>query len=130
MEYEPDAYDGYTVEFINPSTGKTANANIAAWMQRLPKGFHSQAHRHTNSSIYYVHEGRGYSVIDGVKFEWEKGDFFIIPSWCWHEHVNLEDGHSHLFSVHDTPIMENFSWQREEEADHKQAIKKTFQPYG
>jgi gentisate 1,2-dioxygenase len=113
-EFEPDDFEGIAVEYVNPSNGQTANSNIAAWMQKLSSGFHSKAHRHTNTSVYYVHEGTGHTVIDGVQFEWEKGDIFVIPSWVWHEHVNASKKDSYLFSVHDTPIMETFGLQREE----------------
>ncbi|MGY4688506.1 cupin domain-containing protein [Salibacterium sp. K-3] len=125
--FEEDPADGYTVEFINPSNGKTANANIAAWVQRLPKGFHGQAHRHTNTSILYVHGGSGYTVIEGQKFSWETGDFLAIPSWMWHEHVNIGDTNAHLFSVHDLPIMETFNLQREEKGA-VQEITNEFEP--
>lgn len=94
--YEPDPYDGYAVEFINPSNGKTASPNIASWMQKLPKGFHSKAHRHTHSVIYQVYKGSGYSVINGVRFNWSEGDFLVIPNWAWHEHVAAEDSYSSL----------------------------------
>lgn len=120
--FEPDPYDGYAVEYINPSTGNTANPNIASWMQKLPKGFHSKAHRHTSSTIYQVHQGSGYTVIDGVRFDWSKGDYFVVPNWAWHEHVAQED--SYLFSASDLPIMEKFGLQREEpyEKDNGQQI--------
>ncbi|MFB4162423.1 cupin domain-containing protein [Alteribacillus sp. JSM 102045] len=129
-EFSPDEYDGYAVEFINPTTGDTANVNIASWMQRFPVGYHGKAHRHTNSSVVHVHSGSGYTVIDGVKFEWEKGDFFVIPSWTWHEHVNTGDEPAHFFSVHDTPIMETFHLQKEEanENGEGQKVKRVFQP--
>ena len=110
--FEPDPYDGYAVEYINPSNGKTANPTIAAWMQKLPKGFHSKAHRHTSSTIYQVFQGSGYSVINGVRFDWSQGDYFVVPNWAWHEHVAAED--AFLFSVSDIPIMERFEVQREE----------------
>ncbi len=29
--------------------------------------------------VHYVLEGRGHTIIDGVKHEWEKGDFVLIP---------------------------------------------------
>lgn len=110
--YEPDPYDGYAVEFINPSNGKTANPNIAAWMQKLPKGFHSKAHRHTHSAIYQIYKGSGYSIIDGVRFNWSAGDFLVIPNWACHEHVAEEE--SYLFCANDLPIMEKFELEREE----------------
>ncbi len=110
--FEPDPYDGYTVEYINPSSGETANPTIAAWMQMLPAGFRSKAHRHTSSTIYQVFKGSGYSVINGVRYDWEEGDYFVIPNWAWHEHAVSKD--TYLFSVSDMPIMEKFNVQREE----------------
>ncbi|USG64334.1 cupin domain-containing protein [Brevibacillus ruminantium] len=117
-KFEPDPFDGYAVEYINPSNGQTANPTIAAWMQKLPKGFHSKAHRHTSSTIYQVYKGSGYTVIDGVRFDWSQGDYFVVPNWAMHEHVASED--SYLFSVSDLPIMERFDVQREEALDTHQ----------
>ncbi|WJE54495.1 cupin domain-containing protein [Bacillus cereus] len=114
-DFDPDPFDGIAIEFINPSTGHTANSNIAAWMQKLPPGFHSRAHRHTNSAIYHVYKGEGYTVINGVQFHWSKGDYFVIPNWAWHEHVNLSNEESLLFCTNDLPIMEKLGLQREEE---------------
>jgi gentisate 1,2-dioxygenase len=114
--FEPDPFDGYGVEYINPSNGETAFPTIAAWMQKLPAGFKGKAHRHTHASIYHVHEGSGYSIINGVRFDWSKGDFFVVPNWAWHEHVSLED--SYLFSTNDLPILEKFN------LEHKQTYEK------
>lgn len=116
--FEPDPYDGYAVEYINPSNGKTANPNIASWMQKLPKGFHSKAHRHTSSTIYQVFKGTGYTVINGIRYDWSQGDFLVVPNWAWHEHVAAEE--SYLFSVSDLPIMEKFDLQREEHYEENQ----------
>lgn len=127
--YEPDPYDGYAVEFINPSNGQTANPNIASWMQKLPKGFHSRAHRHTHSVIYQVFKGSGYSVINGVRFDWSEGDFLVIPNWAWHEHIAFEE--TYLFSASDLPIMEKFELEREEACENNQGRQKVtgeFQP--
>ncbi|MED4582835.1 cupin domain-containing protein [Brevibacillus choshinensis] len=128
-KFEPDPFDGYAVEYINPSNGKTANPNMASWMQLLPRGFQGKAHRHTSSTIYQVYKGAGYTVINGVRFDWAKGDFFVVPNWAWHEHVALED--SFLFSVSDLPIMEKFEVQREEiykEKNGHQEIQDQFVP--
>lgn len=111
--FDPDPFDGYAVEYINPSNGETANASIASWMQKLPKGFHSKAHRHTHATIYHVFRGSGYSIINGEKFDWSKGDYFVIPNWAWHEHVAAED--SFLFSCSDLPIMEKFGLEQSQE---------------
>jgi gentisate 1,2-dioxygenase len=110
--FEPDPYDGFAVEYINPSNGQTANPNIAAWMQKLPAGYRSKAHRHTSSTIYQVFKGSGHTIINGICFDWAKGDFLVVPNWAWHEHAASED--AYLFSVSDIPIMEKFNLQREE----------------
>ncbi|MCL6593723.1 MAG: cupin domain-containing protein, partial [Alicyclobacillus sp.] len=111
----PDPVEGYVVEYINPSNGQSANEKIGAWMQKLPPGFHGQAHRHVNSVVYQIKSGQGYTVIDGVRFDWQKGDFLVVPSWAYHEHVNTsatED--AYLFSTNDIPIFEKLELQREE----------------
>lgn len=113
-DFEPDAYDGYAVEYINPSTGSTSHPNIASWIQKLPAGFAGKAHRHTHATIYHVFKGSGYSVINGVKFSWSQGDFFVVPNWAWHEHVNTSNADALLFSCSDLPVMEKFNLQREE----------------
>lgn len=111
-EFDPDPYEGIAVEYFNPSNGATANPTMGAWIQRLPIGFHSKAHRHTNSAIYHVYEGEGYSVIDGIQYHWSKGDYFVIPNWAWHEHVNTSSKDAVLFSSNDIPIMENLNLQK------------------
>ncbi|WP_408007966.1 cupin domain-containing protein [Pseudalkalibacillus sp. A8] len=130
-KYDPDPYDGYAVEYINPSNGETANPNIAAWLQKLPTGFNGKAHRHTNAVIYHVHKGTGYTVINGEKFGWSKGDYFVVPNWAWHEHVCTSSGDAYLFSTSDLPIMERLGLQREEQLatnDGKQEIVSEFEP--
>ncbi|MBM4762954.1 cupin domain-containing protein [Bacillus sp. B15-48] len=127
--FEPDPYDGYAVEYINPSTGESANPTMCTRMQLLPKGFHGKAHRHTHSSIYQVFKGSGYSIINGVRFDWKKGDYLVIPNWAWHEHVATED--TYLFSVNDLPIMERFDLEQQQELDSNngnQVVKGEFEP--
>ncbi|WP_318509079.1 cupin domain-containing protein [Bacillus sp. T3] len=112
MNFEPDLYDGYAVEYINPSNGQTANPTMGSWMQFLPAEFHGKAHRHTHSSIIHVKDGEGYSIINGVRFDWTKGDYFVVPNWAWHEHVATKD--TYLFSVNDLPIMERFDLEQKQ----------------
>ncbi|WP_017729146.1 cupin domain-containing protein [Halalkalibacterium ligniniphilum] len=130
-DFEPDPYDGFAIEYVNPSNGATANPTMAAWIQKLPTGFSSKAHRHTNSAIYHVFKGEGYSVINGVQYHWTKGDFFVIPNWAWHEHVNTSNDDALLFCANDLPIMETFHLQKEERYEQNgghQEIKSEFIP--
>ncbi len=54
---------------------------IGASMQRLRPGFAGKAHRHTGSYLYQVAKGRGHSVINGQRFDWQERDIFCVPSW-------------------------------------------------
>ena len=55
-------------------------------------------------------------VINGVRFEWKQGDFFVIPSWAVHEHHNLsQDKRAILFSMHDTPLLTMLNKYRHQE---------------
>jgi len=115
MNFDPNPYEGFAVEYINPSNGKSANPTMGTRMQHLPKGFHTKAHRHTHSVIYHAHKGSGYTVINGVRFDWKNGDYFVVPNWAWHEHVAAED--AYLFSVNDLPIMNRFELEQEQVFD-------------
>ena len=131
-QLEADPVDGYAVEYINPSTGKDANGRIGARMQKLPAGFEGKAHRHVHSCVYYVHQGKGYTVMNGTRFDWEAGDFFAIPAWTWHEHVNTSQNEdAFLFSINDLPILEPFGFERQElfeENNGHQNIEEVFEP--
>lgn len=131
-ELNPDPYDGFAVEYINPSTGKDANNRIGSRMQKLTPEFQGKAHRHVHSNVYHVFKGTGYTVMNGVQFEWSQGDFLVIPSWTWHEHVNTSNTEEALlFSTNDLPIMEAFDFERVEEYEVNnghQEIKDVFKP--
>ncbi|WDL97638.1 cupin domain-containing protein [Alicyclobacillus sp. ALC3] len=131
-ELDVDPFDGYAVEYINPTNGKDADGRIGAWMQKLPPGFQGRAHRHVHSQIFYVHQGQGYTVMNGVRFDWSEGDFFALPAWTWHEHVNTSSTEdAYLFSTNDLPMLEPFQFERQVDYDENeghQTIEHIFQP--
>jgi gentisate 1,2-dioxygenase len=87
-------------------------------------GVETRAHRQASCAVYYVFEGEGRSVIDGRVFEWAKGDFFVVPSYFWHEHACTGKEPAILFSLQDFPAMKNLGIYREEaHPDGHQAIK-------
>ncbi len=48
-------------------------------------------HRHNIEAVIYILQGRGYSVIDGVRYDWEPGDLLCVPIFAWHLHLNPSD---------------------------------------
>lgn len=112
-EVETSPFDGAMVEYINPHTGGHTLPTIGCAAQMLPAGWHGRAHRHTTSTIYHVVTGRGFTTIDGERFEWAPGDCFTVPPWSWHEHAADVDENAYLFVLHDEPILAPFGLFRE-----------------
>jgi len=106
-------FDDVAMEYINPHTGGPIMPTLACGVQLLRAGVRTRAHRQTGSAVYLAFEGRGSSVIDGQRFDWEQGDLFVVPTWAWHEHASV-DGEAILFSVQDTPILLALGLYREQ----------------
>ena len=128
-ESDGSPYDGISIEYTNPVNGGPAFATMACFSQLLRKGQHTKAHRHVGSVVYHVVEGKGHSIIDGMRFDWEDKDTFVVPGWSFHEHLAESD--AVLFSYTDTPITRNVGLYREEpytENDGHQKVTETFKP--
>ena len=113
-DLETDPYEGVALEYADPRTGGHTLPAMACWIQLLRPGAHTCAHRHTSSAVYHVFRGRGFSVIDGERFDWEQGDFVALPTWAWHEHANTGADEAILFSITDLPTLEKLDLYREE----------------
>jgi len=109
-------WDAVCMEYVNPFTGGPIMPTIGANAQLLRPGEHTQAHRHTMDVVYQAVEGSGSTIINGVRFDWEEHDIFVIPKWAFHEHVNASKTQSAcLFSYNDQPVMQALGLYREEE---------------
>jgi quercetin dioxygenase-like cupin family protein len=52
----------------------------------------SGKHRHQGGLVIYVLEGKGYSIVDEERKDWEKGDLILLPmkpDGVTHQHFNL-----------------------------------------
>lgn len=98
---DPDPCHGWKMQFINPLSGGPAMPTIGAFIQLLPKGFRSSAHRSTDSTVYSVAEGTGKAKIGNEEFAFEPRDTFVAPSW---HPVSIEaKDECVLFSYSDRP---------------------------
>ena len=87
---------------------------MGASMQLLRAGEHTKAHQHTGSFVYQCAKGKGYSAINGKRYDWKERDIFCVPSWAVHEHVNLsETEDACLFSFNDLPVIESLGLYQE-----------------
>ena len=75
------------------------------YIQMLRPGIRTRSHRETSSAVYHVLAGAGHSLIDGVRFDWTPGDFFVVPPRAGHEHANAGADPAILFSFQDVPLL-------------------------
>lgn len=85
---------GRTKYYMYPNVWpENALQDWSVFMQDIVR--HSGKHRHQGSLTIFVLEGRGYTVVDGVRMDWKKGDLIILPlkqGGVEHQHFNLEPG--------------------------------------
>ncbi len=108
---EPDPHDDVLLRYTNPDTGGPVLPTIDATIQLLRAGVRTPPHRHVHSVVYQVFRGRGETIIDGVRFAWERGDMFALPPWAVHEH-HATDGDALLFSITDAPVLRALGLER------------------
>ena len=51
-------------------------------------GGRSQKHGHVNEAAFYILDGVGYEIHDGVRYDWKAGDIAIVHNNCVHQHFN------------------------------------------
>jgi len=54
----------------------------------LAPGGRSQKHGHMNEAIFYILDGKGHEIHDGVRHDWEAGDVVAVENSCVHQHFN------------------------------------------
>ena len=84
------------VFLVDPRIGFNNHTHRLFIAQLPPGGEEGQAwktlgHRHTVEAVIYWLSGHGYSIIDGKKYEWKRGDVVCVPMFAWHRHVNNSD---------------------------------------
>ena len=63
--------------------------SLYAGLQLILPGEVAPAHRHTQSAMRFVVDGRGaYTAVEGERATMQPGDFLITPPWAWHDHGN------------------------------------------
>ncbi|CAN7788355.1 gentisate 1,2-dioxygenase [Caballeronia mineralivorans PML1(12)] len=62
---------------------------LYAGLQLILPGEVAPSHRHTQSALRFIMEGRGaWTAVNGERTTMHPGDFIITPSWTWHDHGN------------------------------------------
>lgn len=65
--------------FLNPIIEDTIINPFIFYVQEIPPGGRSGRLKTQGNQIFYIWNGKGYTVMDGVKHDWETGDVVQIP---------------------------------------------------
>jgi gentisate 1,2-dioxygenase len=65
--------------YIHPAFTDVVCRHILFWTQDIPPGSRSGQQKHQGGRIHYIVEGKGYSLLNGVRYDWEEEDLLIVP---------------------------------------------------
>jgi len=106
-EFPTAPCDGIAVEYINPMTGGAVMPTLSYSVNLFQPGEKPDFQRKTASTVFCAIHGRGMTEMDGATISWEQNDVFVIPSWIWYRHVNLDSKKdAMLYAVSDEPTLE------------------------
>lgn len=83
-----------------------ATTSLYAGVQLVLPGEVAPCHRHTQSALRFVLEGKGaHTAVNGEKTQMNYGDFVITPPMAWHDHGNETDEPMFWLDGLDIPIV-------------------------
>ena len=100
-----DPFEGISMQFVNPVTGKPIYPTMDYGAQLLRPGEETKFKRETSNSFVIVMEGEGASIVGGRRFDWTKNDVFVMPNFLWRRHVNTGSTDAVLYTVSDAALM-------------------------
>ena len=74
--------------YMEPKDGlaQTLHIHLEEW----GPGGKSQKHGHVNEAAFYILDGSGYEIHDGIRYDWKAGDVAIVHNNCVHQHFNAD----------------------------------------
>jgi gentisate 1,2-dioxygenase len=83
--------------YLHPAFTDRAIRSLVIFIQEIPPSGHTGKQRHQGGLVHYILEGRGYTILNGKRHDWEEGDCVVLPT--------LPDGveYQHFNSDSDKP---------------------------
>ena len=81
-----DGPQAYSRHYVEPKDGITQTLHIH--LEEYGPGGKSQKHGHVNEAAFYILDGKGYEIHDGVRYDWQAGDVAVVHNNCVHQHFN------------------------------------------
>ncbi len=81
-----DGPQAFSRHYVEPKDGITQTFHMH--LEEYAPGASSQKHGHVNEAAFYILDGKGYEIHDGIRYDWEAGDIAIVHNNCVHQHFN------------------------------------------
>lgn len=81
-----DGPQAFSRHYVEPKDGITQTFHLH--LEEYGPGGKSQKHGHVNEAAFYILDGEGYEIHDGVRYDWTAGDVAIVHNNCVHQHFN------------------------------------------
>ena len=81
-----DGPQTWSRHYVEPKDGITQMFHLH--LEEYGPGGKSQKHGHVNEAAFYILDGVGYEIHDGVRYDWKAGDVAIVHNNCVHQHFN------------------------------------------
>ena len=83
-----DGPQSFSKHFIEPVDGLTQTLHVH--LEEYAPGGRTQKHGHVNEAAFYILDGKGYEIHDGIRYDWSAGDIAIVHMNCVHQHFNAD----------------------------------------
>jgi len=84
-----DGPQTFSRHYVEPVDGVTQTLHIH--LEEYAPGGHNQKHGHVNEAAFYILDGVGYEIHDGIRYDWKAGDVVVVHNNCVHQHFNASD---------------------------------------
>jgi quercetin dioxygenase-like cupin family protein len=71
---------------VGPEEGLTQTLQLH--LDEYSPGGKTAKHGHVNEAAFYILDGEGYEIHDGIRYDWKAGDVAIVHNNCVHQHFN------------------------------------------
>jgi gentisate 1,2-dioxygenase len=78
----------FSKHFVEPKDGITQTLHMH--LEEYAPGGRTSQHGHVNEAAFYIFDGVGYEVHDGIRYDWAAGDIAIVHNNCVHQHFNAD----------------------------------------
>jgi gentisate 1,2-dioxygenase len=117
LKWEVTSMASRSALIMHPKINNSVAQTLMAFLTEIPPGGKSGRHSHNSEAIIYILQGKGYSIFDDVRYDWEAGDTVSPPANALHQHFNADsETPVVIFAVTNNPLLEAMGIHVQEQA--------------